>query len=116
VQIFVLRSAAQPASGPPVGIHLFPVTAARHRAGTARVLLGGFPPLLRRSVLVLSAYATKMDRSLVPAILQNFFVTEQMYTFRYTITYLQEETISGLENIGFIREGCVETTGSPYNS
>lgn len=67
MQIFVLRSAAQPAFAPPVGIHLFPVTAARHRAGTARVLLGGFPPLLRRSVLVLSAYATKKGRSLVPA-------------------------------------------------
>jgi hypothetical protein len=42
VQLFVLRCAAQPASGLPVGIHLFPVTAARHRAGTARVLLADF--------------------------------------------------------------------------
>jgi len=44
-----------------------PVVAARHRAGTARALLGGFLRLPYHCVLALSAYATKMGSSLVLA-------------------------------------------------
>jgi hypothetical protein len=43
-------------------MELFPVVAARHGAGTARALLGGFPRLPYHCVLALSAYATKMGR------------------------------------------------------
>src|SRR5271166_4651985 len=45
-----------------------PVVAARHRAGTARALLGGFLRLPYHCVLALSAYATKMGPSLVLAL------------------------------------------------
>ena len=48
-------------------MELFPVVAARHGAGTARALLGGFLRLPYHCVLALSAYATKMGRSLVLA-------------------------------------------------
>src|SRR5208337_4522001 len=45
-------------------MELFPVVAARHGAGTARALLGGFLRLPYHCVLALSAYATKIGRSL----------------------------------------------------
>ena len=47
----------------------FPVTAARHCPTAAGAVLGGIPWLLRSGVLALSAYATKMGRSLVLAYL-----------------------------------------------
>ena len=39
----------------------------RQRPGELRVIFGGFPPLARRSVLILSAYAYQEAVSLVPA-------------------------------------------------
>jgi integrase len=64
----------------------------RHRRAPSRGNrtgpLGGFPPPLRRSVLVLSAYVTKMGRSLVPAdlrLIQDYLGhRDPKHTVRYT--------------------------------
>ena len=68
VQVLALVSGAKPALRPPVGNHLFPVTAAYAWPYRRR----RYPKVSAKSraaiVLDLSAYATKMGGSLVPAL------------------------------------------------
>jgi hypothetical protein len=66
-QEFALRRGGVHLLGQRNATRVLPVTAARHCPTAAGALLGGIPWLAPRGVLALSAYATKMGRSLVPA-------------------------------------------------
>jgi hypothetical protein len=60
---------------------VFSVTAARHCPPAAGAVLGGIRWLPLSRVLALSAYATKMGRSLVPALMvpERFYSEETFY-------------------------------------